>query len=363
MKSMCRFSFLLFVLTVICTMNVLRAQVQRMYVGTYTTGSDSKGVYVYDFDEKSGDATFVRTIPMSNPSFLARKNNILYAVNEDSQGMLTVYDLDNNKTLSHVSTQGMHPCHISLSPKDPVVVVSNYSSGTLSLFALNTDGSIQTMDDFIEFKGSSINTERQKQSHIHSAFFTKDGPQVYVSDLGADLIYVFEIVKKEGKYTFHKVQELKSKSGGGPRHLVFSKDEKTLYSILEMTGEVQVFKKERGQWVPKQIVPMYLEGFRGEHGGADIKITKDGKHVFATNRGTANLIFNYVINADGLLEVKSYTSVAGDSPRNLNLSPKEKFIFVSNQNSSLVNLFSLYLINEVKPKKSLQIPKPVCVIF
>ncbi len=363
MKRLFLSFILLSISTVVLHMNTVYAQHEKMYVGTYTSGNDSKGVYVYDFDERSGEAILEKTIAMDNPSFLARKGAVLYAVNEDSKGMLTVYDLDSDKILSHVSTDGEHPCHISLSPKDPVLVVSNYSSGSLVLYSLNQDGSIHALDDFLKFNGSSINNERQEESHIHSAFFNREGSQVYVSDLGADLIYVFEIERQNDKYRFHKVQEIKTKFGGGPRHLVFSQDEKTLYSILEMTGEVQVFQKENNDWVSKQIVPMYPTNFKGEHGGGDIKLSKDGKYIFATNRGTANFIYQYKINQDGKLKVKRYSSVFGDSPRNVNLSPSEKFIFVTNQNTNNITIFSKKLEKPKDVGLVLQIPKPVCVIF
>ena len=334
-----------------------------MYVGTYTNGSDSKGVYVYDFDEKSSNATLVKTIPMSNPSFLSRKGNILYAVNEDTKGMLTVFDLKNDIVLNQVSTQGVHPCHISLSPKDPIAVVSNYSSGSLILYSLNSNGSIHAVDDFMEFKGSSINRDRQNNSHIHSAFFSKDGAQVFVSDLGADLIYVFSIINTNGKYGLHKVGEIKTKLGGGPRHLTFSKDEKTLYSVLEMTGEIEVFQWTREGWISKQIVPIYPADFEGQHGGADIKIDKKGKNIYATNRGTANILYKYKILRDGRLMNPIYRSVNGDSPRNLSISLNERFILISNQTTNNIVIFNYSLKLSKQGYKSIEIPKPVCVIF
>ena len=363
MKRVCGFFILLVSLTVVICMNTLQAQIHKMYVGTYTSESESKGVYVYDFDEKSGDAKLVKTIEMSNPSFLARKGNVLYAVNEDTDGMLTAYDLSQDKVISQVTTKGMHPCHISLSPKFPIAVVSNYSSGSLCIYSLNADGGINAMDDFLEFKGSSIDKSRQNESHIHSAFFSKDGARVYVSDLGADLIYVFEIDTKDGKFKFRKVQDIKTKLGGGPRHLVFSKDEKTLYSIMEMTGEVQVFQRENDSWVSKQLVPMYPEGFSGEHGGADIKLSKNGKELFATNRGTAHFVFKYTVGKNGLLKVSSHSSVMGDSPRNLNISPKGKYILISNQITQNISVFGAKLDSNLNLLQKLNIPKPVCVIF
>lgn len=339
------------------------AQHTKMYVGTYTSNSDSKGVYIFDFDEKTGQAILSSTIVMSNPSFLARKGNILYAVNEDTQGQLSAYDLEKGILLNQYSTEGMHPCHVALSPVIPVAVVSNYSSGSLCLYSLNEDGSIAHMDDFLQFKGSGPDKKRQEGPHIHSAFFTKDGSEVYVSDLGTDKIYVFSIEQRDGKYKFVKRHEIPTKAGGGPRHLAFSEDQQTFYSILELTGEVQVFRKSANEWKSVQILPLYSPGFDGEHGGADIKITEDGSYVLATNRGTANVLCIYEILKDGKLKKRQITSVLGDSPRNLNVSPSSNHVFITNQNTNNLIILPFQQGKVGEKLQEIEIPKPVCVIF
>lgn len=338
------------------------AQRVKMYVGTYTDQSTSKGVYIYDLNTKSGDVTLVNTIEMSNPSFLARKGNILYAVNEDAEGMLTVYDLKANQVLSHVSTGGAHPCHIALSPGLPIAIVSNYSSGSFALFSLNEDGSIKAMEESQKFEDVGLDKARQSQSHIHSAFFTRDGKGVFISNLGGDKIYEYEILENKDRYSLKLKNEIQVKPGGGPRHLVLSNNQNTIYSMLELTGEVQVLQRENEKWVSKQIIAMYPDGFQGEHGGADIKMSKDGKFIYATNRGTANFVYAYHIQHNGLLTLKGSNSVFGDSPRNINISPDGKFIMVSNQLTNNISLFTMSNLFQ-EPKASIDIPKPVCVIF
>src|SRR5690606_33085248 len=136
---------LLCVLTVLIDMNTLNAQTYKMYVGTYTSGSESKGVYVYDFEEKSGNAKFVKTIAMSNPSFLARNGDILYAVNEDTNGMLIGYDLKNDTSWCQASAAGMHPSRVSLRLEKQLAIVSNYSCGAVAVLSLNANGSIKQL--------------------------------------------------------------------------------------------------------------------------------------------------------------------------------------------------------------------------
>ncbi|MBL1407739.1 lactonase family protein [Sphingobacterium faecale] len=344
----------------------LTAQTTKLYVGTYTSSTGSKGVQVYDFKAGTGASTFLETIPMDNPSFLARKGKILYAVNENNEGMVTVVDLDNSTAIGTLPTKGAHPCHIAISPNLPVLVVSNYSGGSLTLFSLKNDGNLNREEYFIQFRGSSVNKERQSESHIHSAFFSADGSRLFVSDLGADLIYIYEVKQKGSGYSFNRIDSIQTPKGAGPRHVVLSADAKSVYAVLELTGEVAVFQQKKSSWVNTQVLPIYVEGFVGEHGGADIKMSADHKFVYATNRGDANVIACYQVMKDKRLHLKSIVPTGGNSPRNLNISEDGSRIFVTNQISNQITVFKRNrTTGALEPEESamIEVSKPVCLIF
>lgn len=355
---------MLLITITVCNISFNYAQNNPMYVGTYTSnGSD--GVYVYDFDEQKGIATLQKSIKTSNPSFLARKGDILYMVNENNEGALTSYNLAENRFLNTLPTDGAHPCHVSLSPNFPLAVVSNYSGGSLVLYSLNDDGSLKKTEDFIKFKNSGINKSRQESSHIHAAFFRNDGKDLFVNDLGGDIIYQMAIEKDQDDYTFKIVDEIKVKAGGGPRHVVFNDKGTMIYVVLELTGEIEVLELKNGKWLSKQIVPIYSPGFKGEHGAADIKRSTDGKYIYATNRGESNEILVYEVKKDGTLHNIQALSVEGQSPRNVQLSPQGNWVIVSNQQSGTLTYFKR---NQKTGKltstgRKEQIPSAVCTIF
>ncbi len=354
----------IFIILMAFTSTVLFGQSTPLYVGSYTSNG-SEGVHVYDFNQKTGEANFQHTIKASNPSFLARKADMLYMVNENNDGMLSAYDLKQSRFLNALPTEGAHPCHVSLSPTEPLVVASNYSGGSLILYSLNSDGSLNKKEDFIQFNKSSINKDRQKQSHIHSAFFSKDGKYLFVSDLGGDIVYKIEVRKEVNNYSLAVVDEIAIKKGGGPRHVVVAKDGKRIYVVLELTGEIELLEDVNGVWTSKQIVPIYHPGFDGEHGAADIKMSADGKYLYATNRGTANEIVTYKVSKNGLLDIVQILSVEGNSPRNVQLSPNGKWVFMSNQLTGQVTVFERNSRNgKLKfAQKALDIPSAVCTIF
>ncbi|MNG72861.1 6-phosphogluconolactonase [compost metagenome] len=107
------------------------------------------------------------------------------------------------------------------------------------------------------------------------------------------------------------------------------------------------------------------EGFKGQNGGADIKISADGKFLYATNRGDANTIATFSVEKDGGLNKLSNTSVKGKGPRNFNLSPDGKYVLVANQYTNNIVLFSrdtkTGLLTDAG--KEIKVPAPVCIIF
>jgi len=343
------------------------AQSIPLFVGTYTHKGNSEGIYQYSFDVSSGDAIMQSHFKTDNPSFLARNGQYIYAVNENEDGEVSAFKFSNSQfeSLNQLSTAGMHPCHVALGIKEPILVVSNYSSGSLVLYSLSADGSIRKQEDLIRFTGTGPDMSRQKSAHVHSAFFNATGDRLYVSDLGSDRVVEYTIAKKDDDYAFQQISEIKLKGGSGPRHVAVSGDGATLYVLAELTGEVAVYQNTKGKWQHRQTLPVYAEGFTGDQGGADVKISPDGKFLYATNRGDANVIVHYKILQNGRLEQMDVYSVEGKSPRNFNFSPEGNFILVTNQQSDEI----VILKRDIKTgtltdsKKRIAVGQPVCVIF
>jgi len=330
---------------------------------------ESKGIYVYEFDTQTAQVSLKQEVETSNPSFLAKsKNNFLLAVNESTDGEQSLSSFtrssDQLSFINKVGTDGGAPCHVLLGGEDRYAVVSNYVGGALNLYALGQDGEILSKDDTKMYHGSSVDSNRQKESHIHSAFMGPD-ELIYVSDLGADKIYCLQVESKDGKFQFVTKDSIQTPAGGGPRHLAFHPKKDIFYSLMEMTGDVVVFQKEGNKWANKQVINMNADDFQGKNGAADIKVSADGKFVYATNRVDANSITCFQVQEDGGLAKIQVTSVLGKGPRSFNFTPDEKYILVANQLSDEVVIFDrdqeTGLLTD--SHKRIDAYKPVSVVF
>jgi len=340
-----------------------------LYVGSYTSENGSKGIYEFEFDTQTADATLVRETSTPSPSFIARNKNILLAANELTDGNQSVSSFeitkDGLKFINKLGTDGSAPCHVVLGKDGKFAVVSNYLGGALNLYALSEKGEILSKDDTKLYNGSSVNKNRQEASHVHSAFFGPDN-HLYVSDLGADKIYILDIKKNEaGRYKFQEVGTIDVKKGGGPRHIAFHPKGKYLYSLMEMTGDIEVFEKKNNTWESVQLTSMRDAGFTGESGAADLKLSADNKFLYATDRIDANTITVFSVGKNGKLKQVQVSSVMGKGPRNFNFSPDERFVLVANQLTDEIVVFN-------RDKKSgkltdsgkrIKASKPVCVLF
>ena len=354
-------------------MNVTLTKAQNtqipLYIGTYTSPNGSKGIYEFSFDTKTGDANLVRETSTPNPSFLDRRGYFLLAANEMTDGSQSLSSFSLGKEgltfQNKLATGGSAPCHVVIGKDAEYAVVSNYLGGALDLFQLSPKGEVLSKDDTKLYHGKSVDKARQEASHIHSAFFGPDN-LLYISDLGADKIYILDIQKTDnGKFQFVEKGELNVNLGGGPRHIAFHPNGNVLYSLMEMTGDIEVFKKKDGVWDSYQIISMRSPEFEGKSGAADIKVSSDGKFLYSTDRIDANTITTFAVGKNGKLRRKEVISVQGKGPRNFNFSPDERFILVGNQLTDEIVVFN-------RDKKSgkltdsgkrIKASKPVSILF
>ena len=101
------------------SMNEATNDTLTMLVGTYTSG-ESKGIYTYRLDAKTGNAQLMSETPVSDPSYLtpSADGKFVYAVSEhnDTTAAVTAFALDKEKgkltKLNEQPTMGADPCYI-----------------------------------------------------------------------------------------------------------------------------------------------------------------------------------------------------------------------------------------------------------
>lgn len=315
-------------------------------VGTYTD-SPVQGINQLYFSPSENLLT-VETIAggIANPSFViaSKDGKRVFSLEEESGtpgGQVLSFSRnpdDNSLTLiDQKQSGGDHPCHISISPNEDFVILGNYTGGSLSVFRVTPEGMLTHVQTLVH-TGQSVNRDRQLNPHVHSTTFDPEGKRVLVADLGTDKIYVYDFDASQAE-PLKLSGEFPVTPGDGPRHLTFSADGKEVLVVQEMAAVLEVFDYENGILTSKQRLSLLEEGFEGNVGAAEIRLSPDGKQVYVSNRGDANTISVFGKRPSGQYILVQHIASGGLMPRNFNLTADGKYLLVAHQASNDIVIF------------------------
>ncbi len=352
--------------------------VEILFIGCYTHESRS-GLHLAELDALSGTVTLLHSMPeLPHPSFVkvAKDKNLLLAVSEVEEkegqpsGGIACYKLnglERPELINQVLSQGTAPCHISLSKSENSALVSNYGSGSLVLAPITTDGQLEQVTSVQQHEGQGANQERQSGPHAHSSIVSPDGRFVICADLGIDELKTYQINETHQELMPHEQGGIKLQPGAGPRHMCFHPSGTALYLVNELDNTITVFhyNRENGWLNPLQTLAMLPDEYEGVSYGADIHLSKDGRFLYASNRGHNSILICTIDQETYKLSKLEYQSCKGDFPRNFALSPCQNFLLVANQNSHNLVTFKrdkdTGLLSDEHHQLSLSYP--VCIEF
>jgi 6-phosphogluconolactonase len=352
-----------------------------VYVGTYTTKQESKGIYAYNFNPATGEFTSIGlAAETTDPSFVAvhPDGKHLYAVNEvgdyngEKSGAISSFEIDRKsgklKFLNQVSTHGAGPCYLSFDKTGRFVLVANYDGGSVATIEIEPDGSLSIARGFVQHSGSGLDKERQEAPHAHWIGVSPDNRFALVADLGLDDVLVYKFDDVRGKLPPHTPPYTQVKPGSGPRHLAFAPNGKFAYLVTEMASTVVAFSwsPEKGTLSTLQTLPMLPKDYNGVKEAAEIAVHPNGKFVYASNRGSANSIAAYKVDgAKGTLTPIGIYPSGGKIPRHFTIDPTGKFLIAANADSgNIVTLKIDETTGALSPTgKEVSVPSPVCITF
>lgn len=339
---------LLFITGVMMTVSV-ESQNRKLLIGTYTTNSKSEGIYVFDFDTRTGKSAPLSHIAAEDPSFLTLSpdNKFVYAVNESGAdkggGTVSAFSFDSSKGqlqyINKQSTHGNHPCYVTIDKSGKTVFAGNYSSGNFTTHAIEADGSISAANTIVQHTGSGPNKDRQGSPHVHCTLLSPDNRWLFVTDLGTDKITTYPFDASSGKLYTQPVAETASPAGAGPRHLTFNSSGTRLYLIEELTGGIIVYQHKKGHLSTLQTIHSLPEAQRSPANSADIHLSPDGKFLYATHRINNTIAIFSVHAKTGKLTHLETVPTLGANPRNFTIDPNGNFLLVAHQNSDNIVVF------------------------
>jgi 6-phosphogluconolactonase len=324
-------------------------------IGTYTEPqeSTSEGVYVYQLDRSTGELRYQAVVKeMPNVSFMTVHpfSGLIYAVNETEQfngkpgGGVSVLERSASGTFRVIHKQssgGVHPCYISVEQSGRFALVANYESGSVAMLPIGGDGQLLPPSVVVQHTGSSVHPERQTGPHAHCILPDPANRFAIAVDLGLDKILVYRMDLENGR--LHAHAEVAVDAGSGPRHLIFNSTGQYAYLLNELNSTLSVYQYDSqiGTLARLQTVPTLPEDFSGENYCGDLRLSRDEKYLYASNRGHDSIVCFRVDASTGQLAFQSHIASGGHYARILALDPSGQFILAVHQRSHNVVVFRI----------------------
>ncbi|MDR0999368.1 MAG: lactonase family protein [Clostridiales bacterium] len=342
----------------------------RLYFGTYTSYSQSAGIYVYAISEEGKLRKISTCGDCENPSYLAMGAGVLYSSDEiDGKGRISSYAIGNDGCLTRIGSSeftGSGLCHISIWPNGQWISGANYNEGSFTTCEIIPDRSVGKVSHSFTGDATGVDPLRQQKQHAHCIVASPDGRIMAAADLGGERLYLFDTNIHTGELSLRANQPwVETKPGEGPRHFVFSGDGMFGYLLTEMGNSIYIYSIDNnGYFKEIQIVSTLPSGNKVRSAAAAIKISPDGRYIYASNRGADNIVC-YAIAKDGALSEPSFYPAHGRAPRDFCLSPCGRFAVITNQDSGDVFVVKRDIDNGTlgEVTDTTKIPQVSCVIW
>jgi 6-phosphogluconolactonase len=353
---------------------------QLLYVGTYTSSDPREGIYLVRMNRQSGKLRRVGAVDAgAKPSFLAIHPNgrVLYAVDElekyngKASGAVSAFAIAHDTGAltrqNEQASEGAAPCFVSVDRSGRVVLVANYTGGSVALLPIKADGSLAPAASVVQHTGTGPNVERQEAPHAHSIIVDPSNRFVLSADLGADRVFVYRL-DLDGKSLRHvEGGDAVMRAGAGPRHLAFHTRLPLVFVSNELDSTVATlrFDAESGKLSLLGSLSTLPSGWKGTNYPADIHVAPSGRTLYVSNRGHNSIAMLSVAEKTGALALEQVVSTGGAWPRNFSLDPTGRWLLVANQQSDSVVVFARdQESGRLTPtRQRIAIPGPACLRF
>ncbi len=350
----------------------------RFYIGT-AANADRGGIFESAINLETGELASPKLVAATDRAtfiWLHPTLPVLYSVAELSEGDgkggagIVAWKIEpESGMLTELSRQpagGQGACFVIARPDAKYAAIANYGSGSISLYPLGEDGQIGLATANVQHVGSGPVENRQAGPHAHSARFDPSGNRLLAADLGTDDIFIYDITGT-GNLVAANPPSLRMPPGSGPRHFVFSPDNRFVLGLGEISGTISTFAFEPPNSTPLASTSTMAEGTADDvvRACAEILFHPKLPVVYCSNRGPHEIaVFDYD-PSDGTLVRRSAIACGGQVPRNFRLTPDGRFLLVANQGSNNVAVLAVdEKTGDLSSTRfTINVPTPMCIKF
>jgi len=333
--------------------NYLSSDTQFVYANSnrlfvYISNGGDGNIAVMKLNPETGGLTMVEKVP-AGPNVmhmaLSPDHRFLYASVRSEPFSIISYSI-NSETgkLTQISKESLpdNMVYISVDNIGRFLLSVSYTGAKIVVNPIESNGLVQAEPIQIIPTGPKP----------HSILVDQSNRFVYVPHLGNDQIKQFLFNASTGTLTPNDPDVVYTKDDSGPRHFVFSPNNKFIYVSNELDGTVYSYEmnNKTGALTEIQRISVFPPPTMNNELSsdsqdttikiADIHITPDGKWLYVSERATNTITaFSVDDNTGNLTYSESYDTE--EIPRGFNIDPNGNFVIVAGQKSDHVAVHAI----------------------
>jgi len=301
----------------------------------YVSNADSQDIYVLRLNG-DGSVNLIDRVDTGStvmPLAISPDHKYLYASLRGQPYSVLSYAIDPASGMLKVLSKtplADNMANIATDRTGRYLLAASYSGNKISVNAIGADGVVQTPPLAVIPTGKNA----------HSVQVDPDNTHVFASNLGSDVILQYRFDAATGKLTANTPPAVSTQAGAGPRHFVFSRDQRFVYSTNELDATVSTYAYDRQNGTLSLLGSDSLlpEGFKTSEqlAAADLHLTPDGRFLYASERSSNTLTGFKVDPASGKL-TRILNIPTETQPRGFNIDPRGRYLLAVGQKAGLTS--------------------------
>jgi 6-phosphogluconolactonase len=318
-----------------------RGLASRASMLVYIANAESNEIYVMRLDSGSGTATLEQTVSVPGavgPLAVSPNRRFLYASLRSTPFSVSNLAIDPaTGRLRLLSTVPLpdNMTYLSVDKMGRFLFGASYSGNRISINPIDSGG-------LVDARPVQVVPTAPRP---HSIVADLGNHHLFVPSLGGDCILQFKLDQTTGRVTPNVPASAETRTGAGPRHIVFHSSHRFLYCTNELDATVGGYRYDEtaGTLAPLGTETLLPRAFCGRppYAAADIHTTPDGRFLYASERAS-NTIAGFAVNGQTGALAPIGTFPTELHPRGFNIDPLGRFLLAVGQKSNSMSLYAIY---------------------
>ena len=307
----------------------------------YISVSGEDRIARYRMDAESGALAFVEDIALpGRPAYAAvdPDRRFMYVARKGSL-QITSFAIDPAegalREIGTVSTAA-DPAYLSTDKTGRYLLSASYFDGITAVHGIGADGAV--VEGPIEWRTTGMRAHSIESDPSNRFVFV---PHICRED-APNTIFQFRFNSATGQLTPNTPDRCDPPGPDGPRHFCFHPGKPVLYVSNEQGCSVGAYALDVAAGTLSHIrtVTTLPDGWAGENKCSQIRITPDGRHLYAPNRGHDSIAMFAVDPADGALQPIGHAA-AETIPRAFQIDPDGRFLLSAGHESGRLAVYRI----------------------